>query len=432
MTFRKLLTGVLLVVLSLICGLAVATTDWISEMPKPADVLAGIQGSDAYDTAARQYAAMQILIRIRGDMVGDRAFRNQATPEEKALATAYSGESTRIQSALIESLPADQRTGKDSLRAKWFSLASKYQYDPAFREALVDKYFSKRFQAALGSQETKAAAQAKAGAEMLQPPPTTVGNAAGAGATSGPREFVERLVPAPWHWAVNPWLWTAVFAALFAFGVARSVAPFGLATGDAFALQVGARRYQLHHAVGLVTDLQRWGSAVSVPTSQTVTHSDGSQSTVHGSTTRVSNRIQIMLRDAAGRTQDIQLADVELAVAPGQGFAAVWAIRKGGESGPYVILHNHDLGRTQFMAAVSDVVKMPMWPAFALGAAVLFVGLPWWAALAALVGWGVAVGVLNGKRQRRFESEFATRILAALPKPPEGIALPGGGMLSPG
>jgi len=131
------------------------------------------------------------------------------------------------------------------------------------------------------------------------------------------------VVPTDWLWVVDPWLWTAIFAALFVFGVARSVAPFGLDDADAFALRVGARRYTLNHAVGLVTDLERWGEATTTPTRQTVTHSDGSSSTVQGSTTRVSNRIQVMLRDATGRTQDIQLWDIDLAVAPGQGFAAV-------------------------------------------------------------------------------------------------------------
>ena len=118
MTFRNALTTFWLGVTIMICTQPAGAAAWISEMPKPADVLAKIQGSDAYDTAARQYAAMQILVRIRGDMVGDRAFRNETTAAEKALVLAYSGESRRIQTALIESLPPDERTGKDSLRAR--------------------------------------------------------------------------------------------------------------------------------------------------------------------------------------------------------------------------------------------------------------------------------------------------------------------------
>jgi len=84
------------------------------------------------------------------------------------------------------------------------------------------------------------------------------------------------------------------------------------------------------------------------------------------------------------------------------------------------------------MAAVDDVVQMPMWPAFALGAAALCAGLPWWIALALLVGWGLFVLVANSRRRSQFETEVTPRILAALPKVPESIVLPGGGMLSPG
>lgn len=406
--------------------LGAAGPDWLGEMPSAETVMAKITGADPFDTAARQHAAFERLSAILRDMVGSRAFRNEVTAAEKALSQSYGHQATAVAAALIESLPPAERTGAGSRRARWFALTRQYEFDPAFQRTLAETFFSPAFRAQLDQAGKSAAASAKAGRELLQQPPPHPAEPAGT------RDQIRALVPAKWQWALDMRLWLGMAVLLFAFGLYRGAAPFGLAPADPFELRAGARRYTLNRTVGTVTDVQRWSEATTIPTSQTITHHDGSQTTVHSSTTRVTNRIQLMLRDDAGHTNDIQLANIDLAIAVGQGLGAVWATPRGAKWGSYVLLHNYDLGRTQFMPAIAVTVKMPVWPALPLGVALFCAGAGWMVALAGLIGYGVIAAIVSHLRERRFKSALAPALLAAMPRPAETIVLPGGGMLSPG
>lgn len=403
----------------------VRAADAVAGLPDVEQVTARIEGSDPFDTAARRYAAFERLGTIVRDLAGRRAFENKLTAEERRLTSAYGNEARRIQAGLIESLPPAERSGKDSQRAKWFQRAWGYEHSPDFNAQLAATFFSPDVRAAITQSQAAAARDAKQGRAMLEA-------ASRPGTRAAPPADVpewERLVPATWRWALNRWLWVVVFGGLAVFGIARTLAPSRL-DSNAATFSVGGRNYALHRAAGTVTDLQRWGEARTTPTSHTVTHHDGSQSTVHGTTTRVTNRIQVMLREASGRTRDIQLADLELALAVGQRFAAFWAIAKGRAEGPYLFFHNYELARNQYLPALDQTLKPAAWPAWPLAVALFSAGLNVWAILAVFIAYWPARAIVQRQRVRHFKQSLAPKILAAQSTPDDVIVGPGGGTLS--
>lgn len=401
-----------------------------AEMPSVEQVAEAIRGTDDYDTAARRNAAFERLMAMARSLQGDRAFRNATSAEEKALVARYGQAASSIQKALIESLPADQRAGPNSLRTQWYARTWDYQHDPGFNQALLERFFSPGFRQALAEAEAAERGSAARGKTMLEDRPPAGAVPARTQASPDTWSEAAAAVPPAWRWLFHPWIWLAAFGALFAWGLVRGL-PFRLVDGDPMVLRAGGKRWKLHHFAGIVTDVQRWGEARQVPTSQTVTHHDGSQTTIHSSQVSVTNRAQVMVRNAAGRTDDIQLQDLSLAVAAGQGFAAIWALRGRKNTGPYVVLHNYDLGRSEFLPAVSNVVAPPFWPVWPLLGILAAGGAGGWIVAGAFVAWIAAWMSLRRWRRSTFERALVPRVLAAFPAPGAAIPAPGGASIAP-
>jgi len=120
------------------------TTAYLDEMPTPHQIMADIQGSSELDTAARQYAALSVLI----DMVVSLSPRkpNQGSniwlsPEEKHLNGQYSQAREEISTSAISIVNPSGTAMK--AQYGWFSLGKQYAWqgkDDLMRK-LLKRYF---------------------------------------------------------------------------------------------------------------------------------------------------------------------------------------------------------------------------------------------------------------------------------------------------
>lgn len=141
---------------------------YLAEMPTPEQVIAKTTGRDPFDTSARQVATFVTLIRIMGDMQGNREFHNdRKTPTELSLRAAYVQNESAIRAKLDAGLPQSERTGVGSKHAQWYALTSKYEADPKFNERLLATFFSQDFRAAYAQAKAASTATVAAGAARL-------------------------------------------------------------------------------------------------------------------------------------------------------------------------------------------------------------------------------------------------------------------------
>jgi tetratricopeptide (TPR) repeat protein len=110
---------------------------YLSEMPSVERVKAEIRGKDRLDTAARQMGAFWQLRRIIELLAGPRIYRG-ATPDENRLIGAYNNGYASVAQPIERTLPRSDRPA-------WFDLHTKYELDAAFREELLNRFFSQRF-----------------------------------------------------------------------------------------------------------------------------------------------------------------------------------------------------------------------------------------------------------------------------------------------
>ena len=131
---------------------------YLAEMPTVEQVVAKIQGSDPFDTAARQYVALSRLESMMLELEGDRSVTNQTTAAEKALSRAYHDGYLRVQGELLASLPEGERVARpDTKYGQWRALIDTYcckggnASDPytnaEFSDMLLNTFFSANFRA---------------------------------------------------------------------------------------------------------------------------------------------------------------------------------------------------------------------------------------------------------------------------------------------
>jgi hypothetical protein len=110
---------------------------WFSEMPSEREVVAKVKGADRGDTLARQNAAFDQLASVLRTMQSRRQFSN---PAHRRLLTTYgTGASGAREQALASIGSAEDRTA-------WNQLAFGYSADDAFRDEIMQTFFSQRFQ----------------------------------------------------------------------------------------------------------------------------------------------------------------------------------------------------------------------------------------------------------------------------------------------
>ena len=146
---RPFLLPVLLAGLGLmLAGRAAAQTNidtsHLKEMPDVDRIFADIRGTNALDTAARQWGAFYQLYRMVGDMSGSREVLNQLTPEEKRMSDAYFAAMGRTQPQFDR-----QDTNRAAMNAsfEFVRLSRHYELDESLRKELFKRYFSPTWQA---------------------------------------------------------------------------------------------------------------------------------------------------------------------------------------------------------------------------------------------------------------------------------------------
>jgi len=126
------------------------TTKYLKEMPSSVQVMTDIQGPDKLDVAARQYAALSILM----DMVASLSPRkpNQGmniwlSPEE----TKLNGQYSQAQSAISAAVIGVVNPSGEAMQAQydWFALGNKYAWSDreSFRANFLKQYFSEQLRA---------------------------------------------------------------------------------------------------------------------------------------------------------------------------------------------------------------------------------------------------------------------------------------------
>ncbi len=117
---------------------------------------------------------------------------------------------------------------------------------------------------------------------------------------------------------------------------------------------------------------QGTGFSSSAPvTSQTITHD------------------QVFLADGNGREHALKLQNWDLATREGHELTAVWVVRKGKSSGPYLAIRNHTTDDTQYNDSELAKLHRPTWALFSLVTPFVLGGTGVMLAIAGLVFWVV-------------------------------------------
>lgn len=125
---------------------AAAPDAYLKEMPAIDKVTAKIQGSDAFETAARQYTAFNWLESMVLELMGDRYVKGDMTAAEKTARDGYHDNYLRIQRELLASLPEGEREFRAGSRyAQWRALIDSYFDTTDFREQFMDTFFTAAF-----------------------------------------------------------------------------------------------------------------------------------------------------------------------------------------------------------------------------------------------------------------------------------------------
>ena len=300
---------------------------WVAEMPSIEQVVEATQGTDTFDTAARQYVAFDSLFSMMVPLIGDRFVTEDMTPAEKALRDAYNGNRDRVLQELKSSLPEDQRAYTAGTRfAEWSALRDRYWSDPQFNDQLIEAFFSSAFRK--DNSRILEDAWQHAGGLGVPPEPDLL--------TRATRFLAEYGL-------------IALFIVGAILGGVGLRARLALDEKDVFKVFKGTTPYRLHHSTGVVEDSSKlgttsvysYGGSMHVDSAGNVTAtpaSVGSSTTIHD---------QFFLRQANGHLQPIQLRHWNVAVANGHVVSAVWAIADGNASGPYVAIRNHSTGQTK-------------------------------------------------------------------------------------
>jgi hypothetical protein len=303
---------------------AAGPTDYLADMPTVKQVTAAFIGTDALDTAARQYAAFTRLDSMMGKLIGNRDVTGQVTQEERALRNAYYGGWAGLVSQVSASLPEDQRAYSTGTRfAAWRALIDHYMADPKFNQqfrSLFPAQFQKTFATLLADQE---AIVTSGFAPATAPPPVTTQVADAASAALAP--------------LIRPLLLLGPLVGLFLIGALVAYfsrhARLELDTKDPFHLSVGKRVYDLTHVTGLVSGTSKMAT--------TNVYGGGGGSNANGDVAPVriysSTTIhdQFFIEKGDGHKQAIQLSAWNFAVADGHAVSVVWM------GGTYLLLDNH-------------------------------------------------------------------------------------------
>jgi len=172
-------------------------------------------------------------------------------------------------------------------------------------------------------------------------------------------------------------------------------------------IQTSGKQYNLYWSFGKVEG----GASKNM---ETRVHGSGGGSNGYGSTAPVNISStttihdQFFLKDKTGKESSFQLQDFNVACREGNELSVIWAIKKGGKTGPYIVVHNRTTSDTFFQEAeLKKIFRYPVY--YPLGATLLllFIG--------GVIGYGIAFMLfiaiwiawvyLGSKEVKKFKSE---------------------------
>lgn len=117
---------------------------------------------------------------------------------------------------------------------------------------------------------------------------------------------------------------------------------------------VGGKEYEIHYQKGTLLSSNKH-STTSVSGSGGQSYGNGHTSSVNISS-RTTIHDDIFIKDSEGREHSFQLSDFDLAVREGNELAVIWAIKKGEETGEYVLVINNSTNKNFF--SNSGIVRL--------------------------------------------------------------------------
>jgi hypothetical protein len=340
-------------------------------VPTPAAVLAAFaNGSDTFEGAARQAAALSLVGDIAGDI--DSLVTTYDGGAGLTFAGSFDAEWGSIVHRIQSGLPADQQPYVEGTRfAAWRALLDSNRADPAV-QAKVMTLFSASFRAA---QPSLAALLKQDGARPLTQPPLT-------------KEQAEAASPSPARMAVNllsQWGLVILFFLGSAIGgIAVSIglrSRLALDAGKTFTLHKGTTEYRLTHSTGVVENASKLGTTNVYGSTGSVS-SDGagnvwstpgyvsSSTTIHD---------QFFLRQTDRSLEPVQLSDWDVPLADGHVVSVVWSVADGGSSRLAAVLNHttkHRYSKIDSAFPIGDhVASDASYILLALGCAALVFGV---------------------------------------------------------
>jgi len=423
MTLRVIRHGccrlALLVVCVAVSTIAGAQADpaYLADMPDVERVRADVQGSDRLDTLARQKAAFEQLSRAVEIGAGSRLVTG-LTPAEQRWRDAYRGAADAVRrdaySGLSNSPPGGLNPFAKSPLQRWNDLTGRYESDAEGRDALLRRYFPDDAYATLAAAIDIDAAERSGGNEFAER----------YGIATGPVGLLARVL-----------YWLGVAITILA--ITREVLPKGLSPKDPLKLRTGLFSYRLQWATGRVASYFSRDDRGGVPTTTTFDDLAGTVTHSTGPTQRANVYEMFVLVGDDGRRHVVALVNSGIAIPEGRVATAVWAARKAGAAGDFVLMFD----RT---AAVTWPVYKELGGKLGVGRAMYLPALLLAAILGAAVTsfaggasqtLGVLVGVFLGgigfaalfmfvktRRVRRFMKQDAPRILSTIEESEAGSA----------
>lgn len=354
------------------------TPAYLNGMPRVEQVLDGVTGGDARETAIRRMAAFHQLRRMIEKASDGRVFSNQLTADETHLMDAYARAVRDIASPF---------TGDRSI----FAERSKLETSEDYRDELLETLFASDW-ADWYLQTTGAADRARRRA---------ITRDMGKGFASSRAEFGE----APEDF----WIGQAVLAGLLlAFAFWRERRRFAFDESGPDVLHAGGRRYQARTVTGLLSDV------VTETHRERTSRYEGDKLISVSEHTVTSVSCTLIALDEPGGTYEVP-GFYHTWLKEGDRASLVWLTRMGRERGRFLLLldHTQDLYYAD-RDALGRALRPRAWPAWALAwagfaltrlaAAGTTLMLPYWVGLVLLLGYLVW---RRRRRDQRVESCFS-------------------------
>ena len=316
------------------------TPAYLNGMPRVEQVLDGVRGKDARETATRQMAAFSQLRRMIEKASDGRIYVNELTTDEQQLMAAYAKAYRELGDPMEQSLSQRERSA-------WFGRLNRLESSDDFRDELLERLFTREW--ADWYLETTLAADQTRRRTIVQ----TYGEGF---ASTGTAEFGES--------PKDIWIAQLVIAALL-LGIAamRETRRFGVDPKDPDLVRAGFRRHRVRTLTGALTDVV-----------EVTRHYKTSTYDTDGKLLKVGEHKEITITcNLAAPGEPPYPLSLPAWFEVGEGDAAsIASLRRfSRRRGGVFMVVNHGQGRSiTFRNALSSALGPWSWPAFALAWAV--------------------------------------------------------------